>query len=254
MECQGCIHRGGEEYAWSIHGLHEVYMACQMCKHQGRGVCVEYTWTTWSIHGVPRMRTSGGGDCTWSIHGLHGVYTGCQGCIHRGEGIIHGVYMDYMEYTWHAKDAYIGGEEYAMTSAPMLRQAVHWNPIRQCLPWHTQLLHQAWTLLAISCFRNGFVFVFVFQFVFVFVNGSLNTSQCWHSHGGPMQVLKVVTSLFCLTVCFCFSFVFVFVLPFVFVFVFVLLFIFVLPLSLSLFFSYLLSLSVLLSYPLSLSL
>ena len=139
-----------------------------------------------------------------------------------------------------------------MTSAPMLRQAVHWTHIRQCLPWHTQLLHQAWTLLAISCFRNGFVFVFVFQFVFV--NGSLNTSQCWHSHGGPMQVLKVVTSLFCLTVCFCFSFVFVFVLPFVFVFVFVLLFIFVLPLSLSLFFSYLLSLSVLLSYPLSLSL
>ena len=76
---------------------------------------------------------------------------------------------------WSAKDAYIGGEGYAMTSAHVLRQAVHWPHIRQCLPWHTQLLHQGWTLLGHIMFCNGFVFVFQF----VFVNGSLNTSRCW---------------------------------------------------------------------------
>lgn len=63
---------------------------------------------------------------------------------------------------WSAKDAYIGGEGYAMTSAHVLRQAVHWPHIRQCLPWHTQLLHQGWTLLGHIMFCNGFVFVFQF--------------------------------------------------------------------------------------------
>ena len=41
----------------------------------GRGVYMEYTWTTWSIHGMPNVHTS-------------------------GERSMHGVYMDYMEYTW----------------------------------------------------------------------------------------------------------------------------------------------------------
>ena len=142
------------EYTWSAK---DAYIGGERSIH---GVYMDYMKFTWHA----KCANIRGEEYAWSIHGLHGVYTECQGCVHRGEGIVHGVYMDYMEYTWHAKDAYIGGEEYAMTSAPMLRQAVHWTPIRQCLPWHTQLLHQAWTLLAISCFRNGFVLVF--QFVF----------------------------------------------------------------------------------------
>ena len=61
----------------------------------GRGVYMEYTWTTWSIHGVPNVHSS-------------------------GERSMHGVYMDYMEYSRSAKDAYFGGRglymEYTWTT------------------------------------------------------------------------------------------------------------------------------------------
>ena len=98
----------------------------------------------WGDHlDFPRQPSS---RCTFSVPG--GLE--CQGCIHRGRGVCND----------KCSRAEAGG-----ALAP-----------HQTMP---PLAHQGWTLLAISCFRNGFVFVFVFQVVFVFVNGSLNTSQCW---------------------------------------------------------------------------